>query len=385
MPHLIPSLPRPATDSIYSFPNIVLLFLGGVVVDVFGASRTVLLFGALVLVGQVMFAAGVAAKSHREGHPLETINEASVSPRPLIQLTIATEWFQHHPILGLSLALAINLSSVRIVTALNDIISPLIANRFGIPCAPFAEGWLLPVMMLNVPKERAKRKEKDVAHAGKSTFTGKGNGCQENDSDAFGGKDDSATLLHPLPRNPQPLKRAGTFREKTSISVALIDGNTGGLESKIKTPSLWSSLRPLGLKFWVLLLLVVTSHAVSNPFYTIATDFFQETWFMGDPEKAGFVLGLRVATLSTVLWSMVPEAADVGFVASTFGLTAVLNLTLTIIPLLWIKVELFFVLTATIGIVLCGVLAWVERRDVGIVTKEMETGVKKPLLNVTDA
>lgn len=49
--------------SMYSIPNIILPFFSGYIIDRFGSSRVTILLAAIVLLGQYVFACGVAIKS----------------------------------------------------------------------------------------------------------------------------------------------------------------------------------------------------------------------------------------------------------------------------------------------------------------------------------
>ena len=59
----MPRLPRaPLSDfdglySVYSFPNIVLPLVGGIIVDRWGVAKSLCLFTLLILLGQAIFAA----------------------------------------------------------------------------------------------------------------------------------------------------------------------------------------------------------------------------------------------------------------------------------------------------------------------------------------
>ncbi|KAJ3343580.1 hypothetical protein HDU93_007459 [Gonapodya sp. JEL0774] len=408
--------------SVYSIPNIFLPFLGGILVDKLGASRTVLMFASLVLFGQILFAVGVSAKHFLTMLAGRTIFGAGCETLDITQMTIATEWFQNHPSLGLSLVLALNLSSVRASTALNDAFSPLIASRFGVASAPWvgtfvcvlSSSAVIGVVTMNSSRESAKIAKKNAQEESRiATASRNGNAVVQEDPAVVDNQlsqahstppplsfVSSATLSTPISSGTSafsnygstlsPLGDAASDNDAVSV-ITSVEEMMDGYENQMEVIAACGGVGGLGAKFWILTCIVVASYGVVNPFFNVSTDFFQERFFPGNPEKAGLalavpptvtailapflgilsdayptyrplflalsqglllsahvilgwtmltpfvgmaVLGCGYSLMATVLWPMLPEAVGDGLIATGYGLAvALLNTTLSLFPL----------------------------------------------------
>jgi MFS family permease len=118
--------------SLYSFPNVVLPFLGGVLVDRIGARTALLLFGCFICLGQVLLALGCSSKSFTLmlvgrmvfGFGGESLTVAGSS--------IVSLWFKGRE---LAFALGVNLSIARLGGTVNNQLSPYWASERGITFA----------------------------------------------------------------------------------------------------------------------------------------------------------------------------------------------------------------------------------------------------------
>ena len=111
--------------SIYSIPNIILPFLGGLLVDTYGVRIMMILFSLLILIGQIIFAYGASIRHFQcmlFGRFIFGLGGESLS---VAQSTMVVSWF---PPQEMALALGVNLSIARLGSVVNNIVSPRIAN-----------------------------------------------------------------------------------------------------------------------------------------------------------------------------------------------------------------------------------------------------------------
>lgn len=121
--------------SVYSLPNVFLPLIGGILVDKLGPARMMVIFSSLICIGQVVFALGLTSKLFylmAWGRILFGLGGESLE---VAQASITTDWFQGR---GLALALGLNISFARIAAALNDNLSPVLAEKISVP----ATGWM---------------------------------------------------------------------------------------------------------------------------------------------------------------------------------------------------------------------------------------------------
>eukprot|EP00937_MAST-01D_sp_MAST-1D-sp2_P005672 g5672.t1 len=115
--------------SLYSFPNVVLPFFGGLLVDRFSARAALLLFGGLITLGQCLLALGCSLRSF----PLMLVGRVVFGfggeSLTVAQSAIVSLWFKGRE---LAMALGINLSIARLGGTINNQLSPLFARSQGI-------------------------------------------------------------------------------------------------------------------------------------------------------------------------------------------------------------------------------------------------------------
>jgi MFS family permease len=118
--------------SVYSFPNIVLPFFGGFLVDKYGAYNCTILFSFLVLLGQVVVALGASATNYNLmllGRVLYGMGGETIT---VSQGAIIADWFAGGE---LAFAIAANLAITRSASSFNNILSVYFARTAGLAFA----------------------------------------------------------------------------------------------------------------------------------------------------------------------------------------------------------------------------------------------------------
>ncbi|GMH54858.1 hypothetical protein TrRE_jg6886, partial [Triparma retinervis] len=118
--------------TVYSIPNMVLPFFGGYFVDKLGAPFCLIIFGSLILAGQVLFAFGSSVTSWPImwcGRILFGLGGENLT---VAQSALLAQWFRGKE---LAFAFGINLSISRLGSVINNFISPAIASGGGTAAA----------------------------------------------------------------------------------------------------------------------------------------------------------------------------------------------------------------------------------------------------------
>lgn len=118
--------------TVYSFPNVILPFFGGSLVDKFGSALCLTCFAILCAAGQILFAIGVSYKSWKIMLLGRTIYGFGGESICVAYSTLLSEWFAGKE---LALSFGIALAIARLGSVLNDLISPVVANSFSTPWA----------------------------------------------------------------------------------------------------------------------------------------------------------------------------------------------------------------------------------------------------------
>jgi MFS family permease len=118
--------------TVYSFPNVILPFFGGSLVDKFGSALCLTFFASLCAAGQFMFAIGASYKSWKIMLLGRTIYGFGGESICVAYSTLLSEWFAGKE---LALSFGIALAIARLGSVLNDLISPVVANSFSTPWA----------------------------------------------------------------------------------------------------------------------------------------------------------------------------------------------------------------------------------------------------------
>lgn len=122
--------------SVYSFPNIILPFFGGILVDKIGVRVAILLFSGLLILGQLIFTYGVYEISFTWMIVGRVVFGFGGESLTVAQSAIVSQWFKGKE---LALALGLNISVARLGSSLNSMLSPLMvssgpAPNLWIPC-----------------------------------------------------------------------------------------------------------------------------------------------------------------------------------------------------------------------------------------------------------
>ncbi|CAD2215472.1 Major Facilitator Superfamily, putative [Angomonas deanei] len=123
--------------SVYSWPNTVLAIVGGLLIDKYlGLRRALLLFTFLVLCGAALFYVGVVATSFPLILCARVLYGLGGESLSVAQSAFVARWFKTGR--GMSLAFGVSISTSRIGSSLNFILSPLLAGRYGVATASLA-------------------------------------------------------------------------------------------------------------------------------------------------------------------------------------------------------------------------------------------------------
>jgi MFS family permease len=115
--------------TLYSVPNVLLPFFGGVFVDRFGARRMLLTFSMAILVGQIIFAIGSSTSNFNLMLAGRVVFGFGGESLGVAQGTLVASWFKNSE---LALALGINLSVARLGSVINNELSPAIARASSV-------------------------------------------------------------------------------------------------------------------------------------------------------------------------------------------------------------------------------------------------------------
>ncbi|KDO31139.1 hypothetical protein SPRG_04277 [Saprolegnia parasitica CBS 223.65] len=121
--------------TVYSVPNIVLPLLGGLVTDRIGPRSMLVVVTLLILVGHGIFAAGNQLQSVPVmllGRVVFGLGGETIS---VAQATVLAVWFESNE---LALANGFALSTSKLATTLNNELSPVLAEAFGLSSAIWA-------------------------------------------------------------------------------------------------------------------------------------------------------------------------------------------------------------------------------------------------------
>ena len=111
--------------SVYSFPNIILPLIGGALIFKYGYRIMFLIFGASILLGQLIFAIGCSTKSvivMLIGRTIFGFGGESINNT---QYSIILQWFAPNEI---AFAIGLCISCAKMGNVLNYVISPRIAT-----------------------------------------------------------------------------------------------------------------------------------------------------------------------------------------------------------------------------------------------------------------
>eukprot|EP01087_Luapelamoeba_hula_P008854 TRINITY_DN2248_c0_g1_i1.p1 TRINITY_DN2248_c0_g1~~TRINITY_DN2248_c0_g1_i1.p1 ORF type:complete len:690 (-),score=101.68 TRINITY_DN2248_c0_g1_i1:74-2143(-) len=238
--------------SIYSWPNVIMAVLGGIIVDVVGRRFAVLLFCGIVFTGQVTWALGFTFRNYWimfVGRFIFGIGSESLT---LTMDYLVSYWFYGNEVI---LAMGILISNESLSDWANFMVSPVIAERFGAVYAPWAGTFISGVSLMGAfivayldkkgqaivdkDAEEEERLEKEEADAE----------AEENGKDESGESGESDT-------------------EEESESFRISD------------------FRHLSFSYWVWVGALVAYYCCSFPFVAIAGDWIHEKWDYSEEESS---------------------------------------------------------------------------------------------------
>ena len=110
--------------AVYSLPNIILPFIGGILMTKYGSSFMYFIFGLLILIGQIVFSCGIFYDSIYTVLIGRFIFGLGGECFGLPQNAMIVKWF---PKAELGLPLGLSISGGRIASVLNALITPLLS------------------------------------------------------------------------------------------------------------------------------------------------------------------------------------------------------------------------------------------------------------------
>ncbi|KAJ3410061.1 hypothetical protein HDU80_005453 [Chytriomyces hyalinus] len=240
--------------SAYSLPNTIIPFVSGKFIQSHGVERVLLGTSSVVLLGQMIFTAGISNKSFPTlllGRVIFGIGGESVS---VCQSCVVAQWFGSES--QVSLALGLTLTISRFGSVLNSILSPRIERS--------SQSVLLAVWtatMMCVASFVCAIALVRVIRASSDTPTDLGPG-------------DASNEVTPLLIGPrQELEIEEQSYVQTSIGPETPQGGA---------PT----------EFWLICLLCVLLYGTIMPFNNTASDFLMEKWYPNDTVTAGLVMSI---------------------------------------------------------------------------------------------
>ena len=233
-------------------------------------------FSMLICIGQMVFSIGVTYRHFIVMVLGRFLFGLGGEILEISQATVTTKWFQNY---GLAAALGLNLTFSRLATALNDNLSPFLADKFGsVPVAVWTGcfsafisfGATIVLLFVNTPKNRQ---------------------------------------LASVDNAYQPL-----VENHVSMSASLsatdlferIDSNhiTEGAAEQIEDDAAsedydeederihLSQVFKFEARFWLLFFTTIFIYGSVVPFFHVCTDFFEKKWYRGDSQMAGRVMSV---------------------------------------------------------------------------------------------
>lgn len=154
--------------SVYSFPNIILPFIGGFLVDFLGVRMMLVIFNLFILGGQLLFAFGIAIKSVPVVLVGRTVFGFGGESLTVAQSALVAVWFQNKE---MAFALGINLSIARLGGVINNILSPILWNsgHLSMWIGAIICGASLGVTLLLVPIDKRMEKKLEKVNGESAT------------------------------------------------------------------------------------------------------------------------------------------------------------------------------------------------------------------------
>ena len=320
--------------SVYLFPNAILPFLGGMLIDNFGIRPMMLLFSMMIVLGQVFFTIGVDNLNYsllilgRLAFAVGTENNS------MAQSIITTKWFRNT---YLTFAIGMNLLGCRSATMLNAFFTPRLAESSDSLQWPCIVGTIVCVV---------------------SFFCAMGAAWMDKKSDNYEVQSLESTLLDLKPKEPDNvgLKDIKTLSwvfwlfawcaglVYASITAFLANANdflvkrfgfsstdAGSMvcliyiTTLIATPTFGAIADKTGRKLhWNIFAIGVV--CIAQALFTFLPDSQEpNVWIAGVPIM---LFGLGYSIFSTIFRVIIPELVEERLIGTAFGIaTAILNST----------------------------------------------------------
>lgn len=249
--------------SLYAFPNVILPFFGGYFVDRFGVRLCMLVFAALITLGQIVFCIGISAESWPILFVGRFIFGLGGESLTVAISALLADWFGGKE---LAFAFGLNLSIARLGSVINNILSPLLTQtvslEFSMWFGAMVCGFSLLTVILSMPIDKAfddlvvaldKIEDSDVIREPL---------LLDNENDK----------IHEDSRHSVPVEASGSAKGHIENS------SDKPPEAEIK------DVLKLSHIFWVLVLLCVVVYGCVLPFNNIASSLLLERdYFIENP------------------------------------------------------------------------------------------------------
>ncbi|KAI8844106.1 major facilitator superfamily domain-containing protein [Chytriomyces cf. hyalinus JEL632] len=291
-------------NSLYSassLPNIFFPVIGGLLVDKLGPTMILLSFSALVFTGQLLFAVGLNLKNFSllmAGRFLFGLGGESLE---IVIARVLTDWFAGR---CLAFALGVNLASARVLTALNDNISPRLAQTSVLAAAWTGVAVTVAscvggIAVVYVDRD-ASRVRAGVAPAVAGAVKQDGGLETQETEPLLQGQEDYISSHGHSEEYVQEI-----FEQDSQDEPVVINTNQSGLRIIIHDAGYeseefeevdeknvhWMQLGDLGSGFYLLCAVTIALYGATIPFFHICTTFFIEKWGLDAP-TAGFVMSV---------------------------------------------------------------------------------------------
>lgn len=249
--------------SAYSLPNLVMPVVSGVLVDFLGAHRMMMAFAVLIILGQGLVVAGIEFKSFAfllVGRIVFGIGGESLE---VAQARLIVDLFGNK---HTGFALGLNLTFARIAGALNDWLSPAIAEQFGVTAASWGGlvacfvglSCLIPLIYLHkTTKDNSQTEEEE---------------CLLEPSPKANGNDDD-----------------GYCSEQDQVSS--ISSDNSKIAHDDEDAFNWRSVFKLSNSFYILCITISLLYGSVNPFIHILSAFLQKTYGYNE-RKSGMLMSV---------------------------------------------------------------------------------------------
>ncbi|KAJ3228183.1 hypothetical protein HDU81_006279 [Chytriomyces hyalinus] len=291
-------------NSLYSassLPNIFFPVIGGLLVDKLGATMILLSFSALVFTGQLLFAIGLNLKSFpllMAGRFLFGLGGESLE---IVIARVLTDWFAGR---CLAFALGVNLASARVLTALNDNVSPRLAQTsvlaaawagVGVTVASCLGGVAVVYVDRDASRVRAgvvpslagavKQDAREI-HETEPLLQ-----AQEEHISSHGHSEEYVQEIFEQDGNQDQPVVINTNQSRLRIIIHDAGYESEEFEEVDEKNVHWMQLGNLGSGFYLLCAVTIALYGATIPFFHICTTFFIEKWGLDAP-TAGFVMSV---------------------------------------------------------------------------------------------